>query len=125
MPTSVTLTASGAPAVARIAGAGKYPAPEADVFTFLEGAFYGNLFEPDRLTWSCELDDAGAWKCSGGAVTTADIESCGLGRAAGPSASVAAPAPGGCRGPGQAMLVAGPLPGCICLLLVRATDRRR
>ncbi|WP_437590932.1 hypothetical protein [Sorangium sp. So ce1000] len=31
-------------------GAGAYPAPEADVFSFLEGAFFGNLFEPEGLT---------------------------------------------------------------------------
>lgn len=79
-PGTVTATATDAPAAARIAGAGKYPAPEADVFSFLEGAFYGNLFKPERLKWSCELDGAGQWSCSGGAVTTSDIASCGSGR---------------------------------------------
>src|SRR3954462_10769852 len=76
-PGSVTATASDAPAVVRITGAGAYPAPEADVFSFLEGAFYGNLFRPERLKWSCELDSAGQWSCSGGAVTPSDIASCG------------------------------------------------
>jgi hypothetical protein len=29
---------------------GSYPAPEKEVFSFMEGAFFGNLFEPDELT---------------------------------------------------------------------------
>lgn len=75
-----TPTTSAAPAVARITGTGKYPASETDVFTFLEGAFYGNLFRPERLKWSCELNEAGRWSCSDGAVSAAEIESCSLDR---------------------------------------------
>jgi hypothetical protein len=36
--------------VQRRADAGAYPALEEDVFSFLEGAFFGNLFDPDGLT---------------------------------------------------------------------------
>jgi hypothetical protein len=35
--------------VQRGASAGSYPAPEKEVFPFLEGAFFGNLFDPDGL----------------------------------------------------------------------------
>src|SRR5215510_12164928 len=41
--------------VSRGPGAGSYPATEADVFPFLEGAFFGNLFDPDGLTRSREM----------------------------------------------------------------------
>lgn len=34
---------------------GRYPAPETQVFPFLEGAFFGNLFEPDGLTRTREV----------------------------------------------------------------------
>jgi hypothetical protein len=36
-------------------GEGAYPADEASVFTFREGAFYGNLFEPHELKRNCEV----------------------------------------------------------------------
>src|SRR5678815_1651891 len=36
-------------------GVGAYPAAERDVFGFLEGAFYGNLFKPDNLRRTCEV----------------------------------------------------------------------
>lgn len=42
-------------AVAQRGGARAFPAPEADAFPFLEGAFYGNLFRPDQLKRSCEV----------------------------------------------------------------------
>lgn len=35
--------------VPRGSSAGSYPASEKEVFTFMEGAFFGNLFEPDGL----------------------------------------------------------------------------
>ena len=54
---------AGAPVKLR-AGAGSYPANERSVFGFVEGAFYGNLFEPDKLTQSCEVNkDAGEMSC--------------------------------------------------------------
>lgn len=36
---------------------GRYPATEKAVFTFREGAFYGNLFEPGELAWQCEVSN--------------------------------------------------------------------
>jgi hypothetical protein len=41
--------------VSRGSGAGSYPASEKDVFPFLEGAFFGNLFDPDGLTKNREM----------------------------------------------------------------------
>jgi hypothetical protein len=41
--------------IQQIGESGRYPAKEQEVFTFREGAFYGNLFEPDELTTSCEV----------------------------------------------------------------------
>jgi hypothetical protein len=37
------------------ANSGVYPAPRKDVFGFLEGAFFGNMFLPDKLTRDCEV----------------------------------------------------------------------
>jgi hypothetical protein len=37
------------------ANSGVYPAPRHDVFRFLEGAFFGNLFLADKLTRDCEV----------------------------------------------------------------------
>jgi hypothetical protein len=37
------------------ANAGAYPAPLGEAFGFLEGAFFGNMFLPDRLTRDCEV----------------------------------------------------------------------
>lgn len=42
---------------------GAYPAPRKEVFPFLEGAFYGNLFDPDKLTQGCEVDSASQMTC--------------------------------------------------------------
>jgi hypothetical protein len=39
--------------------AGEYPAPEADVFSFREGAFYGDMFEPESLLWNIEMQPDG------------------------------------------------------------------
>jgi MYXO-CTERM domain-containing protein len=50
---------SAAPAITRIAGDGVYPAPEAQVFRFPEGAFFGNLFKPQRLNRSCQVGELG------------------------------------------------------------------
>ncbi len=41
--------------VGTLTSSGTYPASEQQVFTFLEGAFYGNLFAPASLTTSCEM----------------------------------------------------------------------
>ena len=41
------------PPVIKVAGAGSYPATEAEVFSYVEGAFYGNLFSPDELAIRC------------------------------------------------------------------------
>src|SRR5262249_3042069 len=41
--------------VVKVAGSGSYPSPEQDVFTFLEGAYYGNLFKPANLRRSCQV----------------------------------------------------------------------
>ncbi|HEU4734469.1 MAG TPA: MYXO-CTERM sorting domain-containing protein [Kofleriaceae bacterium] len=38
-----------------VSGQGRYPAPEHEVFAFREGAFYGNLFDPAALLWSCDV----------------------------------------------------------------------
>jgi hypothetical protein len=38
-----------------VANSGKYPAPEIDVFQFREGAFFGNLFEPNELSRTREV----------------------------------------------------------------------
>jgi hypothetical protein len=45
--------------IVKLKGAGKYPAAEADVFGFPEGAFFGNMFKPEMLALSCTLNDAG------------------------------------------------------------------
>jgi hypothetical protein len=45
------------PIVIKVAGSGTYPATEKEAFTFREGAFYGNLFKPGELMWSCEVGD--------------------------------------------------------------------
>ena len=42
------------PQIADLAGGG-YPATEAQVFGFREGAFYGNLFDPSGLTRDCVM----------------------------------------------------------------------
>jgi hypothetical protein len=46
-----------APVIKKISGSGTYPASEQQVFTFLEGAFFGNLFESADLAQSCKMDD--------------------------------------------------------------------
>ncbi|HEY0988898.1 MAG TPA: MYXO-CTERM sorting domain-containing protein [Kofleriaceae bacterium] len=52
-------------------GVGSYPAAERDVFGFLEGAFYGNLFKPDNLRRTCEVSlDGTKLDCTPGAVGT-------------------------------------------------------
>jgi hypothetical protein len=45
--------------VRQLTSSGSYPASEQEVFTFLEGAFYGNLFEPHALTTHCEILQGG------------------------------------------------------------------
>ena len=45
--------------VQRRSDAGSYPAPEEDVFPHLEGAFFGNLFDPDGLTRYREVVEEG------------------------------------------------------------------
>lgn len=45
------------PTIVKDRGSGTYPATEREVFTFREGAFYGNLFEPEALSWNCEISD--------------------------------------------------------------------
>jgi hypothetical protein len=41
---------------------GKYPSPEVDIFQFREGAFFGNLFEPNELTRTREMTmEGGKW----------------------------------------------------------------
>jgi hypothetical protein len=53
--------------VQRASDAGTYPALEKDVFPFLEGAFFGNLFDPDGLTRFREIvRDHGKSKRTGG-----------------------------------------------------------
>lgn len=42
-------------AVKQRGGTGAFPATEADAFSFIEGAFYGNLFRPGKLRRSCEV----------------------------------------------------------------------
>jgi hypothetical protein len=45
--------------VVKTGGTGNYPAPEPEVFGFVEGAFYGNLFKPDQLRRTCEVPVGG------------------------------------------------------------------
>jgi len=40
------------------ANKGKYPTSEQEVFSFREGAFYGNMFEPAQLKRNCEVPDS-------------------------------------------------------------------
>jgi hypothetical protein len=49
------MTEPGRVPLARRSGDGKYPATEQQVFPFLEGAFFGNLFDPDGLTRAREI----------------------------------------------------------------------
>jgi hypothetical protein len=51
------------PTVVQTAGAGNYPVTERENFTFREGAFYGNLFDPSELTWECEVKVQGQRIC--------------------------------------------------------------
>ena len=46
--------ASQAPTL-RTKGTGSYPASTREVFTFREGAFYGNLFDVDALRYDCQI----------------------------------------------------------------------
>jgi hypothetical protein len=69
---------SPSPIVIKAIGSATYPATEKQIFTFREGAFYGNLFEPDELSWNCEVG-AGKRTCNPilpneGAVETCDIK---------------------------------------------------
>jgi hypothetical protein len=52
---SVMSTPDAVPVVHRGPGVGRYPVPEQDVFPFLEGAFFGNLFDPEGLTRTREV----------------------------------------------------------------------
>jgi hypothetical protein len=66
-----------APAVVQRAGVGSYPATEREVFGFLEGAFYGNLFEPGELAWQCQMSgDTRVCQSRAG-----KVEACGAQRA--------------------------------------------
>lgn len=49
--------------VRQLTSSGSYPASEKEVFTFLEGAFYGNLFEPNALTTHCEIFPKKGTRC--------------------------------------------------------------
>ena len=42
--------------VTKVAGPGSYPATEAEVFSYVEGAFYGNLFDPKDLEIGCRAE---------------------------------------------------------------------
>lgn len=44
-----------APPVSKVKGTGSYPATEAEVFSYVEGAFYGNLFHPEELAIRCSV----------------------------------------------------------------------
>ena len=52
---SVMTTPDAVPVAHHGPGSGRYPVPEKDVFPFLEGAFFGNLFDPDGLTRTREM----------------------------------------------------------------------
>lgn len=69
--------------VVKVKGSGKYPAPEQDVFTFPEGAFYGNLFKSELLTRSCVLDEATATTPATISCTLADHSTCKIDPASG------------------------------------------
>lgn len=42
--------------VSKLRGTGSYPATEAEVFSYVEGAFYGNLFHPEELAIRCRVN---------------------------------------------------------------------
>jgi len=69
------------PTVVKLAGPGTYPATDAEVFTFREGAFFGNLFEPAALRWHCRVLD-GKRTCSPTSSGDGAIETCELGAVA-------------------------------------------
>lgn len=74
-PASIARKPARTHTVVKIQGSGTYPAPEKDVFTFPEGAFYGNMFKPETLTLSCTLNgDAGPTMVC----TTADQNVCDI-----------------------------------------------
>ena len=65
--------------VVKLSGSGRYPSPEADVFAFVEGAFYGNLFEPSNLRRSCEVSSDGTkLECSAGEAGSPRIDTCSI-----------------------------------------------
>jgi hypothetical protein len=64
------------PPLQKTFGQGVYPAPEAEVFSFREGAFYGNLFVPEELLWNCVIDDQGIRVCTPSSVVGGAPEKC-------------------------------------------------
>lgn len=62
---SVDLLLQQIGATQHAAGAGAYPATERETFAFVEGAFYGNLFDPAKLAESCRFVPAGGGAGSG------------------------------------------------------------
>lgn len=66
------------PPLVQTAGTGIYSATSREVFTFREGAFYGNLFVPGELSWSCQMTDDTHRTCSPLAGTSGSVEVCGL-----------------------------------------------
>jgi len=64
------------PRLVQMGGSGTYPANSKDIFTFREGAFYGNLFAPNELSLSCEMIDDIQRKCSPIPDTAGVIEWC-------------------------------------------------
>lgn len=68
--------------VVKVAGSGSYPILEKKVFSFVEGAFYGNLFDPDMLRRSCQVSrDGTTLDCTAGRMAGdhAADETCGIG----------------------------------------------
>lgn len=55
--TQSPLTTSAASKVTGSSSSGRYPAQENEVFTFAEGAFYGNLFKPEKLKRDCTVNE--------------------------------------------------------------------
>lgn len=66
------------PTLIKTAGPGVYPASDHEVFGFREGAFYGNLFEPDQLLWNCVIDVAEVRICTPSAGVQGAVEKCSL-----------------------------------------------
>lgn len=83
------------PPVVKVSGSGVLAADENRVFSYLEGAFYGDMFEPDDLEVTCEVSAAAPTvrSCTRADDGTAELPSCVPGQAPFPPFCISGPRP--------------------------------